>query len=230
MDEVTYLLVVIGFPAGFLLIVGALFVFDRWLDGEVEVPRIALKQVEAKIAYKRAYLRLHNDRQPFKGVTGHGYGVDDDARGWIGFHAYDSFAQALKHPQEGNVYLEVVLSGTIGEYQDGYVASHQRVLQVIPDGCGFCKRKAYYYIDDAIEDELLFTCKRDHVVMSAASVLVNVIGAVTRKGSGLSKPKPIAKLSKEFPDLVARGVVFAELSGPNKLVQTVISKPDDTAV
>jgi hypothetical protein len=230
MDEVTYVLLVLGFPAGICLIVVAASALDRWLDGEVEVPRIALKQVEAKIAYKRAYLRLHNDRQPFKGVTGHGYGVDDDSRGWIGFHAYDSLAQALKHPQTGNVYLEVLLSGTIGEYQDGYVASHQRVLQVIPDSCGFCTRKAHYYMDDDTDDELIFACKGHRIAMAAAVVASNAIGAVARKGPALSQPKPIAKLAEEFPDLVARGVVFAELSGPNKLVQTVISKTDDTAV
>jgi len=230
MDELTSLLPILSIPIGFGLIFLLFSVLDHWLSGDFDTPSIALKQVEAKIAYKRAILRLHNDEKPFTGVTGHGYGVDDDAAGWIGFHAYDSLAQALKHPQEGNVYLEVILSGTIGEYQDGYVASHQRVLQVIPDGCNFCGSKAYYYMDDTVNEALLFACKRDRLALAAAAATINLLGVVTLKGASLSQPKPIAKLSKEFPDLVARGVVFAELSGPNKLVQTVISKPDDTAV
>jgi hypothetical protein len=73
-------------------------------------PALVIPKVDSRIGYKRAWL----EGDSFKGVVGVPYDVDEEAKG-PGFHAYSSFRDARYHPQAGNVYLEVLLSGEIRE-------------------------------------------------------------------------------------------------------------------
>jgi hypothetical protein len=112
-------------------------------------------EVTPKIAYKRATLLLNRsgDDQHLRGVVGLTYSPDEDAEG-VGFHAYERLVDAQNHPQQGNVILEVLLSGNIEEHDLGYIATHQRVLQVIPDSCSYCGLQPTHFFIGATTSEL----------------------------------------------------------------------------
>jgi hypothetical protein len=217
---------------GMLMIAGfAIFALVMVLDsfGAFELrPKFLTKKVEPRIGYKRAFLtpQSHGD-QHFRGVVGHTYGVESDAsnRYW-GFHAYESFAKAYKHPQQGNVFLEVVLSGHVKEHEDGYIASHQRVLQVIPDTCYRCSRQTTHFAlttDPDPTSQMLFVCAIHKPLTSVSVRAMNFFKKFDNEILTATNVRPIAELNKELPWLDQHGIVVAELAGPNKLVPTVIS-------
>jgi hypothetical protein len=88
------------------------------------------------VAYKKAALATDG----FYGVGAHRYySVDAEAEDFsMGFHAYESPDEAQAHVQGGDVVLEVLLSGKIKTHEKGYIASHQRVLQLFPTSCSYC--------------------------------------------------------------------------------------------
>jgi len=95
---------------------------------------------KAVIAYKGAKLTA----QGFQGVSGGGtYGHLEEGELNPGFHTLKDI-NSLKNSIYGigaDVYLEVLLYGKVKEYQNGYIGSHQRVLQVIfPDHMLYCYR------------------------------------------------------------------------------------------
>jgi len=97
-------------------------------------------QGEAVVAYKGANLTA----QGFRGVSGGGlYGHLEEGGLDPGFHALKDI-DSLTHSIYGvgaDVYLEVLLYGKVVEYKNGYIGSHQRVLQVIfPDHRLYCYR------------------------------------------------------------------------------------------
>ena len=80
------------------------------------------------IAYKSALLTTDG----FCGVSGGGdYGYVSEGKLNPGFHGFRSLDLLRKSQYRGDVVLEVLLYGEVNEYSNGYVGSHQRVLQVI---------------------------------------------------------------------------------------------------
>jgi hypothetical protein len=184
--------------------------------------RLSSEKSPPVIGYKKAtLLRSPSPGKHFAGVIGFEYSVDDDANG-LGFHAYRSFAQAAAHPQNGNVMLEVLLSGVVREHREGYIASHQRVLQVIADRCTFCKSEAKYFVPR--ETEVEFNCEKHVFTWNTNSELVRQ-GLKIALGRGKSPygVRPVRLLVEEFPWLDEHKIVVAERFGPNEFVPTVIS-------
>lgn len=90
------------------------------------------------VAYKQARLMLDH-QLPFAGVVGKNYGVQSRVGlGLHGFHAFRTLAQAQEHEQQSDIILEIIGSGVIQEYQNGYIFSRQRVLQVLVGKCQIC--------------------------------------------------------------------------------------------
>ena len=150
----------------FFLLLGVIFVFlwvaasdERALpDGELEDAALD----EPILAVKRAHVRLSPDgtEATLTGLTaGSRYAVDAVAtcpRGCAtpsptcrcGFYAMRSDVESRQLPQEASwarradplsVRLDVELSGVVLEYELGYRAERQRVLEVgIPDRCVAC--------------------------------------------------------------------------------------------
>ena len=101
------------------------------------------------IGYKRANLADPTSiEKTFLGVThAHSYGLDSEAAAKSpGFFAYYRWEEAREHEQEGNLFLEVVASGEVEFHEKGWVAAHQRVLQVIVGHCNDCEvRQALHW-------------------------------------------------------------------------------------
>ncbi len=171
---------------------------------------IPAKKSSPMIAYKKAQLLPNGD---FQGVMGGGYSVDSEKRpGSIGFHAYEDFERAREHPQEANVMLEVLLSGNIMKHEDGYVASHQRVLQVIPHRCSYyCERVPTHFYKD--QNEIWFTCS-----------LHKVEGHILRFSRARSEFKPIEQLSNSTPKLKEARVVTSRLKGASSFIPTKLQE------
>lgn len=126
-------------------------------------------KVRPRIGYKRA-------RVVDSGFAGVGvdyiYGVASKAHG-LGFHAYEKLEDALNHAQAGDVFLEVLLSGTIREHNKGYIASRQRVLQVISDRCLYCRSNGTHFVKEL--DHPFFLCG-----FHAAVAKPGLLGGFTR--------------------------------------------------
>lgn len=169
-----------------------------------------------QIAYKKAFLELGNTDVHFRGVVGIDYQSADKAKKHSpGFHGYSSIEDALTHAQYGNVLLEVIFSGEITKKAKGYIATEQRVLQVIPYHCAFCDQNPSYYSN--LNDKLQFICDSHGKAAIAWSKLPDKqIGKLPYNAF------PLAKLSEELPWLKEEGILVAELSGDNKFVPTVI--------
>lgn len=90
---------------------------------------------DAVVGYKVAYL----DGEGFTGVSGGGdYGFVAEGKLDPGFHCFRDIPtfEASNYANSGSVILEVLLYGEVVEYEDGYIGSNQRVLQVVPNGRG----------------------------------------------------------------------------------------------
>lgn len=163
---------------------GDLIRFIAWLS------RPFLPEVMPRVAYKRARVT----ELGFAGVGADvSYGVKSRAHG-LGFHAYKELDDALSHNQPGDVFLEVLLSGTVREHHKGYIASRQRVLQVISDHCVYCHASGTYFANNS--SGLTFFCG-----FHAAAATPGFIGIVTRLSQPATVPKQrgIRPLS-EFAD------------------------------
>lgn len=177
---------------------------------------------DSRIGYKRAWL----EGDSFKGVVGIPYDVDEEANG-PGFHAYSTFRDARYHPQAGNVYLEVLLSGYIQEHDLGYTASHQRVLQVIAGDCSEsdCKLPATHYFLDprpTVEPAPLFLCQR-HSRLPSRIKARRSVQRLSNQLRGDSFDRPVEELAEDFEWLKEAGVVVAPYSGKEAFIPTVIS-------
>lgn len=200
-------------------------IFNKLSSGRLDRSVKPPKQTSAKIAYKKGILLPGGGH--FKGVMGGHYSADDSKNpGSLGFHAYRSFHKALAHDQEGNVLLEVLLSGDMDEMEDGYIAERQRVLQVIPYRCqdSMCALIPTHF--SQLEDEKLWFLCPVHVVplkaIHKAALLVSAIPLV-------KPPIPfvvetIDKLPWRFPWMNEQKIVVGKLKGKDKFVPTVIEE------
>lgn len=99
--------------------------------------KVAAKPIrgDAVVGYKVAYLY----GEVFIGVSGGGgYGFVAEGKLDPGFHCFRDIPtfEASSYANSGSVILEVLLYGEVVEYEDGYIGSNQRVLQVVPNGRG----------------------------------------------------------------------------------------------
>jgi len=195
--------------------------FIVWIIGlgcvELGIINPRLPKVDSRIGYKRAWL----EGDSFKGVVGIPYDVNEEARG-PGFHAYRSFKKAFNHPQKGNVFLEVLLSGNIQEHDLGYTASHQRVLQVIAGNCSECNQSATHYFLDpkpTVEPAPLFLCQRHARLPSRVKARLSV-QKLSNRLRGDNFDQPIERLAEDFDWLKEAGVVTAPYSGENRFIPT----------
>lgn len=142
-------------PVAFVVAVLAKLLFD-WLR-----PANRFVRGEAVVAYKGAKLTEWG----FEGVSGGGrYGHLEEGGLNPGFHALKDI-DLLKYSMYGDradVYLEVLLYGKVREYQNGYIGSHQRVLQIIfPDHRLYCYRcyssRAKYFDEQRGSSSLMGT-------------------------------------------------------------------------
>lgn len=203
-------LIVCGPPLFFLLF----FLFNNLEYSSHRRRRIPRKQIAPVVAYKKAVLRPSTAKSrllgvgPFEGVTGTPYGVDDETRS-IGFHAYHKFERAADHEQHGNVLLEVVLSGNMQRWDLGWVATHQRVLQVIATcsyGLERCDRAPKRF--GLFGEEVTFSCALHGAVARAESIAQR--GRTFKMGD----------FYDHFPELKQAGVVIAAKDGANAFVPT----------
>lgn len=124
------------------------------LDERADIPPIAAERMKMKnqIAYKRAWLFLtciegctdscsEKTYYPLMGVgVDNYYHFEDTALSVINpFHSFYDLDDALKHTQDGNVFLEVINSGTLSFHELGMHAEKQRVLQLLFRDCSICK-------------------------------------------------------------------------------------------
>lgn len=198
-------------PVAFVLLVYGIASLVTFFVGRPNAPE---KVDNPMIAYKRAELlppTLRKRSHDFAGVVGQTYGVVDKATSVLGFHAYDDFSRARKHPQEGNVFLEVVLSGAVQEHDLGWTATNQRVLQVIPHCCfgvigGTCKlRPTRYFVAG---DKLYFRCSI-HAFDAGLLALVK-----------LAPLEPIAGLAARYENFEDHNVVVSFESGSDRFIPT----------
>jgi len=175
---------------------------------------VAKPLVQPVIAYKRAILRAGDRSKCLKGVIGKQYSLSSKAELFSpGFHAYRTYKLAQNHPQDGNVFLEVLLSGKVKDHDLGWTATEQRVLQVIPH-CTFgsfsvCKRPVRSYHSYA--GELHFNCR-----------LHTLDGKFEASSIGVQR-KPIAQLEQDYSAFKEHGVVVALGSGRNRFIPTTIT-------
>lgn len=183
------------------------------------------KQISAKVAYKKGFLLPGGGH--FKGVMGGHYSADDSKNpGSLGFHAYTSFHKALAHRQEGNVLLEVLLSGDMDEMEDGYIAERQRVLQVIPYKCEDSQCALIPTHFSHMEgEELWFLCPVHAVPLKGIHKAARLVSAIPF----VKQPTPfvvetIDKLPWRFPWMNEHRIVIGKLKGRDKFVPTVIEE------
>jgi hypothetical protein len=207
--------------AFFPFIILGLFVLALVIPAVIEFfehrPKALEKLDHPVIAYKRAMLllpTLGKRAHDFKGVYGSSYGVVDRATSSIGFHAYEDFKRARSHPQAGNVFLEVVMSGDVQEHKLGWTATEQRVLQVIPH-CGFsvtghvCRFRPNKYFTAG--GQLYFRC-------SFHSFTAGVVAL-----SHFAPLEPISGLATRYPSFEEHNVVVAFESGDDRFVATELT-------
>jgi len=191
--------------------------------------KASLPQTKPVIAYKKALLDPNGE---LKGVTGTPYKADDKAVNDMGFHAYSSFQRARKHTQEGDVMLEVLLSGKIEKMDLGYIAENQRVLQVILHRCSFwgCPGvprafsiKSFEWEEE--EERPLFLCRSHAKVERFESRIVRIMSSLARlvgKEPAKFEVFPISALPEKLPWISEQKIAVATLSGKHKFVPTVI--------
>lgn len=171
-----------------------------------------------QIAYKRAYLLgpgQHNDRY-FQGVSGFkGYKpVDETDKHDHGFHAYKDFKRAKHHVQEGNVLLEVLLSGDISEHSLGYTSTKQRVLQIIADDCIECATESTHFVYEAALNRIVFTCKKHRKIAE---------GILNQQSGRDTSIHEFDQLSTVLPWIAEHRIVVSKRSGDNQFVPTKIA-------
>lgn len=177
-------------------------------------------KVKPRVAYKRACV----SEDGFSGVgVDVRYGVTSKAIG-LGFHAYEKLDDALTHAQQGDVFLEVLLSGTVREHNKGYIASHQRVLQVISDHCAYCRASGTHFAKSAVGLE--FFCG-----FHAVAAKPGFLGGLTRvvldpvlKQKGI---KPLDEFAASYSWLKGADVVVTSQSSRTGFVPTLI--PEETS-
>lgn len=94
----------------------------------------ALPKDNAVIGYKVAGVNFENSENMFYGASGRvPYGVDSKAN-YMGFHAFKTIDEVKEtfYMRNSHVLLEVLMYGEVAEYENGYIATKQRVLQVMP--------------------------------------------------------------------------------------------------
>ena len=124
-----------------LVVLSTLFEVDPlgFLRSSSSTIAAKLSKGDAVVGYKVANLRGSG----FTGVSGGGaYSFVSEGRLNPGFHCFRDLAtlQSSSYSHSGRVILEVLIYGDVAEYEDGYIGSNQRVLQVIPnaEGSGCC--------------------------------------------------------------------------------------------
>lgn len=179
------------------------------------------KKVPVQIAYKKANLRAGASH--FSGVTHTRYHADDEAKYGPGFHAYDTFEQALAHPQEGNVVLEVLLSGKITKMDLGYIATKQRVLQVMPHKCVdyHCTVIPNSFEIDS-NGNIFFYCSIHGLPIAGIGLLTRVARFFGGR-NGEIRVSPLSKLPDMLPWLGEHKIVVAATKGKDKFIPTIIS-------
>jgi len=178
-------------------------------------------KVKPRIAYKRASI----SEIGFSGVgvpTGYGVASRTISRG---FHAYEKLEDALTHPQQGDVFLEVLLSGTIQEHNKGYIASRQRVLQIISHNCVYCRSSGTHFAKDS--GGLTFFCG-----FHAVAAKPGLIGGLTRAATLDPIPKqrgikPLSEFAASYSWLKDTDVVVTSQSSTNGFVPTLL--PEETS-
>jgi len=130
------LTIILGIVAVVLILAHLADYFEARSSPTARVPK-APRKSDHPIGYKYANI---SKRGRFIGLSkGKPYGVDSAvAQDAMGFHSYKSI-ELLQHntrdaPQNhrGALILEVLHYGDVTEYEDGYVSTKQRVLQVAP--------------------------------------------------------------------------------------------------
>lgn len=189
-----------------------------------------ITHVKPVIAYKKAVLDPNGE---LKGVTGTPYKANDEAVNGMGFHAYSSFQRARKHTQEGDVMLEVLLSGEIKKMDLGYIAEKQRVLQVIPYKCAYwgCQGVPQAFSlkgpDDwrSDDEKPAFLCHAHSKADRFESKLRKLVAPLTRlfgEEADQLEVLPLSALGEKLPWIEENKIVVSTLSGKNKFVPTVI--------
>lgn len=212
MDSWILALIAVGAPVALIItiIVGQKLYSDH---KKSRVPKPS-KLDKPVIAYKRAVLKAGDRRKCLEGVIGKKYGVSSKAELFSpGFHAYRRYSDAVRHPQNGNVFLEVLLSGKVKDHDLGWTATEQRVLQVIPHcsfgGFGVCKRPVRYYYPYV--GELHFHCR------------LHTWGGQLESNSMGVQRKRISKLEQDYSVFKEHGIVVALTSGRDRFVPTKIA-------
>lgn len=129
------------------------------------------------VAYKRAYMWSAGEdgEVAFSGVTAYAspYNIVGEAQNQVGFHMYKKLRQALNHPQEGNVFLEVVGSGHVEEHEVGYETTKQRVTQVLVGACNFCEKRpgVMFFLSEGDNPGMWLCTTHSRVVRALKSTL-----------------------------------------------------------
>lgn len=92
---------------------------------------VRFRRGKAVVGYKVAYLEGNG----FTGISGGAYGYSEKGRLNPGFHCFRDMATLMgsDYAHSGTVILEVLIYGKVIEFEDGYIGSNQRVLQVAPN-------------------------------------------------------------------------------------------------
>lgn len=197
----------------FVCVIGALFILIEF-EGKQHRRRRRRPSATVKpvIAYKKAVLdepaHGYISPYPLRGVTGNAYSLDAETDS-VGFHAYDDFQRADTHPQKGNVLLEVLLSGNMQRWDLGWVATHQRVLQmIVVCSYGNCVRAPKYFSQH--EREATFSCK-----LHSTSARLDC----TLNGTRLFR---MARFHEIYPQFNEAGVVVTAKTGSNSFRPTTV--------
>lgn len=167
---------------------------------------IPVDSTTPQVGYKRAWLCMPDEGTiAFRGVASpHLYTCDEEhVRNTVGFHAYYSLENALKHTQDANIYLEVLGTGKVGVHELGYTSTHQRVLQLVIGDCGGCEsNQAVGWIrvphkkEGASVELYCEPCAEEKLELRDLSELESIMVA--------SSPVPVAVSTlKPIPDSVA---------------------------
>jgi len=129
----------IGF---FLLVVGALLIADFWreiIGFFRQVFGLEDSSAQRKSSEPLGYKYANISRKPGKFVglaNGKPYGIQAATRREsMGFHSYGSLRllqRNIDSYRRGSLLLEVLHHGEVTEYEDGWVSTEQRVLQIAP--------------------------------------------------------------------------------------------------
>lgn len=132
------------------------FAYSRSRDKKLWTTESEATETTEKLGYKVAVMPLIKQQDDgkidiqFEGLAGIEYGVRDEAQSEDkGFHIYDSFYKAFRHPQPvlkpGKIFLEVIGHGALKTHRIGFKATEQRVLQVMVGQCRLCPNQATHH-------------------------------------------------------------------------------------